>query len=107
MVQQGPDAGQMSKPMYVYILASKKNGTLYIGVTNDIIRRVWEHRENLIDGFTRQYGVHRLVYYEIREDPERAIQREKTMKRYIRQWKINLIEQDNPDWNDLYEGIAA
>ena len=97
----------MSKPMYVYILASKKNGTLYIGVTNDIIRRVWEHRDDLIEGFTKRYCVHRLVYYEIHEDPERAIQREKTMKRYIRRWKINLIEQDNPDWNDLYEGIAT
>lgn len=97
----------MSKPMYVYILASGKNGTLYIGVTSDIVRRVWEHRENIIDGFTKRYSVHRLVYFEIFDDPERAIQREKTMKRYLRQWKINLIERDNPDWSDLYESIAS
>jgi len=97
----------MTKQMYVYILASKKNGTLYIGVTNDLVRRVYQHRENLIDGFTKEYGVHRLVYFEIYDDPERAIQREKTMKRYVRQWKINLIEQDDPDWTDLYESIVT
>ncbi len=97
----------MAKPMYVYILSSGKNGTLYIGVTNDLIRRVWEHREGMIDGFTKRYRVHRLVYFEIFDDPERAIQREKTMKRYVRQWKINLIEQDNPEWNDLYDGIVG
>ena len=97
----------MTKQMYVYILATKKNGTLYIGVTNDLVRRVYQHRENLIDGFTKEYGVHRLVYFEIYDDPERAIQREKTMKRYVRQWKINLIEQDDPDWTDLYESIVT
>jgi len=107
MFPQAPDAERMTKQMYVYILASKKNGTLYIGVTNDLVRRVYQHRENLIDGFTKEYGVHRLVYFEIYDDPERAIQREKTMKRYVRQWKINLIEQDDPDWTDLYESIVT
>jgi len=107
MFPQAPDAERMTKQMYVYILATKKNGTLYIGVTNDLVRRVYQHRENLIDGFTKEYGVHRLVYFEIYDDPERAIQREKTMKRYVRQWKINLIEQDDPDWTDLYESIVT
>ena len=92
--------------MYVYILASQRNGTLYIGVTNDLIRRVWEHRNKVIPGFTAKYGVTRLVYFEIWEEPTRAIQREKTMKKYPRRWKINLIERGNPDWRDLYDEIC-
>ena len=87
---------------YVYILASQKNGTLYIGVTNDLIRRVFEHKQELVEGFTKKYHVHRLVYYEIADEIESAIQREKRMKKWNRQWKIELIEKNNPNWEDLY-----
>ncbi len=87
---------------YVYILASKKNGTLYIGVTNNLIRRVYEHKNGLIDGFTKKYNVHILVYYEVVSDIGSAIQREKRMKKWNRQWKIELIEKENVDWQDLY-----
>jgi putative endonuclease len=90
---------------YVYILASKRNGTLYIGVTNDLVRRVHEHKSGLVEGFTKRYGVHRLVYYEQCEDIESAIQREKRLKFWHRKWKIRLIEEANPDWKDLYECI--
>ena len=90
------------KKHYVYILASKRNGTLYIGVTNDLIRRVYEHKNDLIDGFTKKYGVHRLVYYEQYDDVVNAIQREKRLKKWNRQWKIELIEKENPEWIDLY-----
>ena len=90
------------KTYYVYILASKRNGTLYIGVTNDLIRRVYEHKNDLIDGFTKKYGVHRLVYYEQYDDVVNAIQREKRLKKWNRQWKIELIEKENPEWKDIY-----
>jgi putative endonuclease len=90
---------------YVYILASKRNGTLYIGVTNDLVRRVHEHKSGLVEGFTKRYGVHSLVYYEQCEDIESAIQREKRLKFWHRKWKIRLIEEANPDWKDLYECI--
>jgi putative endonuclease len=92
---------------YVYIMASRRNGTLYIGVTNDLVRRVYEHREGLGDGFTKRHGVKTLVYFEIFEEIEQAIQREKTMKRWIRAWKLNQIERDNPTWRDLWEDICA
>lgn len=92
---------------YVYILASKRRGTLYIGVTNDLIKRVYEHKNNLADGFTKQYGVHQLVYYEAVEDVNSAITREKRMKKWRRQWKIELIENNNPDWKDLYNDLAV
>lgn len=92
----------MEKHFYVYILASRKHGTLYVGVTNDLIRRVHEHREKLVPGFTKEYGVARLVYYEIYDDPESAIVREKRLKRWKRDCKIELIERDNPNWDDLY-----
>ena len=95
----------MSKTYYVYILASKRNGTLYIGVTNDLARRVWEHREGLVEGFTKKYGVKVLVYYEMFGDIGLAIAREKRLKRYKREWKMNLIEQNNADWRDLYETL--
>ena len=91
---------------YVYILASKIGGTLYIGVTNDLIRRVYEHREKLADGFTEKHGVHRLVYFEQHSDIEAAIKREKRLKKWNRQWKIQLIEETNPNWSDLYPSIA-
>jgi len=92
---------------YVYILASERNGTLYIGVTNDLVRRVFEHRENATEGFTQRYGVKRLVHYEQFDNIAAAIQREKTLKRWNRAWKIELIEQSNPEWDDLYPTIVA
>jgi putative endonuclease len=95
------------KTYYVYIMASKKNGTLYIGVTNDLIRRVWQHKNDINEGFTKKYGVHRLVWYEATNDVRGAIQREKQMKKWRRQWKINLIEEENPDWIDLYDDLLG
>ena len=91
---------------YVYILASKIGGTLYIGVTNDLIRRVAEHRLKVIESFTEKYGVVRLVYFEQFDDPENAIRREKRLKKWNRAWKLRLIEQQNPEWRDLWEEIA-
>jgi len=93
------------KQYYVYILASKKNGTLYIGVTNDLIRRVFVHKEGIIEGFTKKYNVKNLVYYEIHLDINEAIKREKAMKKWLRKWKIELIVKMNPEWKDLYEEI--
>ncbi len=90
---------------YVYILASKPYGTLYIGVTNDLVRRVWEHKNDFVEGFTKKYGVHRLVYYEQCEDAESVIAREKQMKKWKRRWKLELIEKMNPVWKDLYDDI--
>ena len=90
------------KQYYVYILASKKNGTLYIGVTNNLLKRVYEYKSNLVGGFTQKYNVHNLVYYEEHNDIGKAITREKQMKKWKRQWKIELIEQFNPQWRDLY-----
>jgi len=95
----------MSKQPAVYILASKRNGTLYIGVTSDLIKRTWEHKNDSVEGFTKRYRVHRLVYYELHEDMESAIRREKQMKQWNRGWKLELIEKQNPDWRDLWEGI--
>ena len=92
-------------PYYVYILASQQYGTLYIGVTNDLARRVHEHREALVSGFTRKYSVKRLVFYESHNTSAAAIQREKSLKRYRRDWKISLIERANPHWDDLYPAI--
>jgi putative endonuclease len=86
----------------VYILASKRNGTLYIGVTSNLIKRVYAHRNNLIDGFTKKYNVHDLVYYEATENIHSAIMREKQLKKWKRSWKIELIEKSNPTWRDLY-----
>lgn len=91
----------------VYILASKRNGTLYIGVTSDLPRRAWEHREGLAEGFTKKYGVHRLVHYELFEDMQNAITREKRLKKWRRAWKIRLIEEKNPSWDDLWSQILA
>ncbi len=94
------------KNYYVYILASGRIGTLYIGVTNDIVRRVYEHKNNLIEGFTRKYHIHDLVYFELFDDIESAIQREKQLKKWNRAWKVELIEEKNPGWRDLYEDIV-
>lgn len=96
-----------ARSYYVYILASRIGGTLYIGVTNDLIRRVAEHKLQLLESFTKEYGVVRLVYFEQFDDPENAIKREKRLKKWKRDWKIALIEKDNPDWNDLYPEIAG
>jgi len=89
----------------VYILASNKNGTLYIGMTSNIVKRIWEHKNKQVDGFTKKCEIHHLVYYEIHNNPESAIQREKQLKKWNRLWKINLIEKKNPKWNDLYQDI--
>ena len=87
----------------VYILASKRHGTLYIGVTSNLVQRVWQHKNDLVAGFTKRYGVHRLVWYEAHESMVNAITREKMLKKWNRAWKIRLIEKDNPTWMDLYE----
>ena len=89
----------------LYILASQRNGTLSIGVTSDLIKRVWEHKNDVVEGFTKKYGVHMLVYYELHDDMESAIIREKRLKKWSRAWKLRLIEEMNPDWDDLYESI--
>jgi putative endonuclease len=92
----------MSEQPCVYILASDKNGTLYVGVTSDLIKRIWEHRNDLVSGFTKRYGVHDLVWYELHNSMESAIAREKAIKEWKRQWKLELIERANPEWRDLY-----
>ena len=90
------------KYFFVYMMASKRNGTIYVGVTSDLPSRAYIHREGLIEGFTRRYGVHRLVWYELLETAEPAIRREKQLKKWNRAWKIRLIEEMNPTWDDLY-----
>jgi putative endonuclease len=95
----------MAKPYYVYILASKRNGTLYIGITSDLIKRAYEHKNNMVEGFTQKYNIHNLVYYETTESVESAIKREKQIKRWKRDWKIRLIEKKNADWKDLFYGL--
>jgi len=90
---------------YVYILASKRNGTLYIGITSDLVKRTWEHKNKLVEGFTKKYSINILVYFEEHLDPKAAITREKQLKAWKRSWKLDLIEKDNPNWNDLYDQI--
>jgi len=90
---------------YIYVLASKRNGTVYIGVTNDLQKRIWEHKNKIIKGFTEKYLVDKLVYYEATPDINSAIQREKQLKSWNRKWKLELIEQENPCWKDLYPDI--
>ncbi len=90
----------------VYILASRRNGTLYVGVTSDLPRRVWEHKNDACEGFTSQYGVHRLVYYELHGTMAAAITREKQLKKWNRRWKLERIEKSNPTWRDLYDDIV-
>jgi putative endonuclease len=92
---------------YVYILASRVGGTLYIGVTNDVVRRVYEHRTKLAEGFTKKYDAARLVHFEVFDDIENAIVREKRLKKWRRAWKIRMIEENNPNWDDLYPEIAS
>ena len=96
-----------ARSYYVYILASRIGGTLYIGVTNDLVRRVAEHRLKQAESFTKKYEVDRLVYFQIFDDAESAIQREKRLKKWNRAWKIRFIEELNPNWDDLYSGIAG
>ncbi len=91
---------------YVYIMASRPNGTLYVGMTSDLVRRVYEHRNGVVEGFTNRYQVHRLVYFEQTDDVRSAIQRERNLKSWNRDWKIALIEERNPGWHDLSEAIA-
>jgi len=93
----------MNNSYFVYILASKRNGTLYTGVTRDLERRIREHKHGSFDGFTKRYGVHKLVHYERYELISEALQREKNIKKWNRVWKLNLIEKDNPEWKDLAE----
>ena len=90
----------------VYILASQRHGTLYVGVTSDIARRAWEHRSDVVEGFTKRYGIHRLVYVEFHETMPDAILREKQVKKWRRAWKIELIERSNPEWSDLYSMLG-
>ena len=97
----------MERQPCVYILASQRNGTLYTGVTSSLVKRVWEHKNNVVEGFTKQYSVHDLVWYELHATMEAAIQREKTIKTWKRNWKLKLIEESNPDWQDLYEGLLG
>ena len=97
--------GGMKRQPCVYLLASKQNGTLYTGVTSNLLKRVWEHKNNVVEGFTKKYGVHTLVWYEVHETMESAIQREKTIKNWKRAWKIKVIEEMNPQWRDLYPDL--
>jgi len=96
----------MEKQPAVYILASGYNGTLYIGVTSNLIQRIWQHQNDLVEGFTEKYGVHSLVYYEFHEQMLTAIAREKQLKKWNRQWKVKLIEKTNPTWKDLWEELV-
>jgi len=96
----------MTQNSYVYILASRRNGTLYIGVTSDLVKRVWEHKNKFIDGFTKEHGVDKLVYYCIFLDIKEAIKREKEIKKWNRSWKLRIIEEINPEWKDLYDDLS-
>ena len=97
----------MEKTYCVYILASSRYGTLYTGITSDLVKRTWQHREKLVDGFTKEYGVKKLVWSEIHEDVLSAITREKQIKKWNRAWKIRLIQEQNPRWEDLYGSVVG
>jgi putative endonuclease len=96
----------VNKQPAVYILANKRNGTLYVGVTSDLVKRVWAHRNNMVEGLTKQYNVHELVWYQLHESMESAIVREKRLKDWKRAWKLKLIESKNPEWVDLFDTIV-
>lgn len=96
----------MDKQFYVYIIASKRNGTLYTGLTSNLSQRIWQHKNEQVDGFSKKYGVKQLVYYEQHDAADSAITREKQIKKWKRAWKLKLIEKNNPLWNDLYDSIA-
>ena len=104
--QAGTQYNHTMKQPHVYILANKRNGTLYIGVTSNLPQRVWHHKNDLVEGFTKSYGVHTLVWYETHETMESAISREKALKEWNRAWKIRLIEANNPTWRDLYQDLV-
>ena len=109
MVEFAPGLTQtaaMAKPGYVYIMTNRRNGTLYVGVTGDLVRRTWQHRTHAADGFTTRYGLDQLVYFEAFDDIEQAIVREKHIKAWKRRWKLELIEGSNPAWRDLWADIA-
>lgn len=95
------------KKFYVYILCNKRNGTLYTGVTSNILKRIYEHKNNLVDGFTKKYNIHQLAWYEIHHTAETAKSCEKQIKKWKRQWKLKLIEEQNPEWKDLYSDICG
>ena len=101
------DKGSVKLPYYVYILAKAPRGTFYTGVTNDLVRRVWEHKQGVADGFTKKYGIKMLVYYEVAEDINAAIQREKIIKKWKRSFKYDAIQRMNPEWRDLYDDITG
>jgi putative endonuclease len=96
-----------AKQPSVYLLASERNGTLYLGVTSDLVKRIWQHRTGAVEGFSRRYGVHLLVWYEMHASMQAAIARERAIKRWNRSWKVELVEQTNPQWRDLYEDIVG
>ncbi len=98
---------EIVKQYFVYMLASKRNGTLYLGMTSNLLKRVYEHKNNLIEGFTKRYNVHTLVYYEVYNDVYDAIAREKSIKKWRRSWKIELIEKLNSEWKDLYHDLSS
>lgn len=95
----------MAESPNVYILASRRNGTLSVGVTSDLVKRIWEHKNDLIEGFTKRYGIHMLVWFESHETMPSAIAREKAIKEWKRRWKVEMIERSNPEWRDLYSGL--
>jgi putative endonuclease len=97
----------MEKTFYVYIITNKIYGTLYVGVTSDLPKRIWEHKEKAVEGFSAKYGLDLLVYYEPHETAETAIKREKRLKRWDRKWKIELIQKQNPGWKDLYDSLTS
>jgi len=97
----------LTRSHFVYLLASGRRGTLYVGVTNDLLKRVWQHKQGLVEGFTKRYGIKTLVWYEQTDSIESAMTREKQIKKWNRDWKVELIEKNNPQWKDLYEDIAA
>ena len=97
----------MERRFYVYILTNRPYGTLYVGITNDLARRAWEHRSDVVPGFSREHGLHRLVWYEVHSTAIDAIAQEKRIKKWHRDWKVNLIQSMNPEWNDLYEFLTA
>ena len=102
-----PDPLMSEKTYHVYILASERNGTLYVGVTKHLERRVYEHQQCLVEGFTKKYGIHHLVYHEATNDIRAALQREKQIKKWDRKWKLELIEKENPEWRDLITGESC
>jgi len=97
----------LDKQFYVYILASKRNGMLYVGVTSNILQRIWQHKHTMAQGFTEKYDIKRLVYYEVHDNAESAITREKRIKKWRRAWKLRLIEEKNPEWEDLYDRLRS